>query len=116
MRTTFLDIPCHVVVREYRQGGTALRLIVAEDTKFCHVGEPVCTATVCLGREHSDELPVEGEVAIKNHDENAGVLDALIAAGAVEKPHRSIVVGFTAYPVCRLTNTAREELHSASQH
>ncbi|MDR6218535.1 hypothetical protein [Deinococcus soli (ex Cha et al. 2016)] len=43
-----------------------------------------------------------GEVAIKDYFENEGVLAALIAAGVVCAPHRTVPSGMVDVPVCYL--------------
>lgn len=74
----------------YKNGGTALQLMDAED------GFPYAMATVWI------EGLAEDEVAIKNYSENEGILETLIDAGIVEKPHRLVSSGFVNIPVCRL--------------
>ncbi len=76
----------------YRNGRTVLRLVGAED------GDPVATATVDL----PDRGLADDEVAIKSYGENAGLLDALTAAGVVEPTGRVVVSGLVALPVCRV--------------
>jgi hypothetical protein len=77
--------------RRYRSGGGPLGLLDAED------GCPVATATI----SPTSPLP-EGHVAVKNWSENAGMLEALIAAGIVEDTGRRIPCGYTSAALCRL--------------
>jgi hypothetical protein len=44
----------------------------------------------------------QDEVAIKDYAENEGILDALIQAGIVSKPHRQVSSGYVTIPVCKL--------------
>ena len=43
------------------------------------------------------------EVAIKDWEENSGILKTLVDAGVVEYPHRHISQGFVTIPICRIT-------------
>jgi hypothetical protein len=64
----------------------------------CEDGCPYATATVSLDAE------LEGdEVLIKNYSENAGMEEALLAAGViVGEPVREITSGFVSIPVYKL--------------
>lgn len=46
-----------------------------------------CMATVCVPHSGIDAAK---EVLIKDYSENQGILDALVAAGVVSKPKRSV--------------------------
>ena len=72
------------MVEEYRNGGVALQL-------WDHAG-PLITATQWVPC-----IP-EGHVAIKDHEENEGCLEQLIAQGVVG-PRVMSIQGF---PICRL--------------
>lgn len=80
---------CNVVFAEYRNGGTAIRLVDAVD------GMPVATASVWVG---GLERVDADEIAIKDYSENEGMLTALIEGGIVHPPHR-LLDGF---PIVRL--------------
>ena len=84
------DYEVQVQKAEYKNGGTALQLIDAED------GTLFATATLWVEGLASDE------VAIKNYSENLGMLTFLVANKIVEQPHRQINNGFINIPVCRL--------------
>jgi hypothetical protein len=84
------DYEVQVQKAEYKNGGTALQLIDAED------GSPFATATLWVEGLASDE------VAIKNYSENLGMLTFLVTNKIVEQPHRQINNGFVNIPVCRL--------------
>lgn len=62
---------------------------------WCEEG-PMATCTVYL-----PGLAPE-EVAIKDYSENRGMLDALLAANIITKPHRWISSGYVTIPVCYL--------------
>jgi hypothetical protein len=49
------------------------------------------------------------EVAIRNHSENQGILDALVEAGIVKAPHRYVVSGYVRYPICILNAEVAKE-------
>lgn len=83
---------CDLLVHRYGSGQIALALRDSSD------GERYCTATVNLPTDRMDA----DEVAVKNYSENAGVLDALTAAGVVGPPVRHISSGYVDIPVCRL--------------
>jgi len=65
----------------------ALRLIDQETY------ETIAVATVNIPQL------ITGELAIKDYSENEGMLDALIAAGIVEPPHRYYPSGFVKIPI-----------------
>jgi len=75
---------------EYNNGGTAIELYNDEG--------PYTTATKWVPGL------AEGEVAIKDHCENQGVLNSLVEAGIVAKPHRTHALPFgpDQLQVCKL--------------
>jgi hypothetical protein len=70
----------HPWYAEYNNGGTAIELYNDEG--------PYATATKWIPGL------AEGEVAIKDHCENQGVLNGLVEAGIVAKPHRTYPLPF----------------------
>ena len=84
--------PCYVKVAGTYQGGQIALRIIGES------GEPFATATV---NEPGVSLTSD-EVIIKNYRENEGVLDLLVADGAVAAPRRYSPAG---NPICRLLLT-----------
>jgi hypothetical protein len=87
----FFDQDCDVLVEKYSNGTTSLRLFS---------DGPVATATVCL----PEVLLPEGYVLIKDYDENAGVLAALVFSGIVKDTGQTYPVGrFNHANFCRLT-------------
>ena len=76
---------------EYTNGQTRIQLYDLED------GLPYCTATISVEQKLS-----EGEVAIKNYSENVGILQSLVSAGVIEKPHSFIETGYVTIPLCKL--------------
>jgi hypothetical protein len=85
----FSEFDCTYSLGEYTNGGTAIRIIDAND------GMPVATASVWIGNLFNDEI------AIKDYSENEGILDALVQAEIVHPPHRSV----NGFPVVRLKRT-----------
>ena len=73
----FLEFDCTYSLGEYTHGGTAIRIIDANDRM------PVATASVWIPNLREDEI------AIKDYSENEGILDALVEADIVYPPHRS---------------------------
>lgn len=77
---------------KYQNGQTAIKLTDNAD------GFPYATATVCV----EDDLLNEGEVAIKDYSENAGILNSLIESDIIEPPHAYIQSSFVKIPICKL--------------
>ena len=88
-RVQFSKWLCNVVFAKYQKGGTAIRLVGAED------GMPVATASVWVG---GPERVDKDEVAIKDYSENEGMLEALIKGGIIHPPHRML----DGFPIVRL--------------
>lgn len=88
----FAGFDCVINFATYANGRTAIQLCDATD------GQPVSMATVNLPDEHM----VEDEVAIKDYSENSGMVDTLVAAGVIARPHRAVPSGFVTIPVCSL--------------
>ena len=59
----------------------------------------------------------EAEIAIKDYSECEGVLDALVAAGAVTPPHRFVASGHVEIPICYVTSacTGSMQLHGGAK-
>ena len=79
----------------YPNGRPALILTDAEDGE----GEEVCYARI--------NMPVipfeEDEVIIKDYSENQGVLDALVKAEIVLRPHKEVPISqWVIAPICKL--------------
>ena len=75
---------------QYALGGIALQA-------YCEDG-PYMTCTVCI-----PEVDLkEHEVIIKDYNENAGILEALVRAGIVSKPIGIVFVGYAYAHVCLL--------------
>lgn len=89
---------CVVEKRQYRNGEPALVLNDA------HTGEEIAIATVNL----PDFTKRTNEVFIKDYSENAGILDALLAAGVVKATGESVQSGFARIPRCELLPPYRE--------
>ncbi len=71
-------------------------------------GEPQTTATVCIS--HTEELPDDGNVFIKNWSENEGIMKALIEAGVIEPAIRKVRTGYTFAFECPLTHEMKKEI------
>lgn len=92
-KTPYGDYQLKLQFAKYINGQTSIKLIDVED------GMPFATATISV----NDQL-LEDEVAIKNYSENEGILQSLIDADVIEKPHEFIQSGFVTIPVCKLKN------------
>ncbi len=89
------------------QSPAGIALILTE-VSLHNGATPYAVATVNL--ESARLLP--HEVAIKDYNENAGVLEALIRAKVVEPPHIHVPAGFVKIPVCQLTEDFRKVLEN----
>lgn len=76
--------------QEYAMGGVALQAY-SEDG-------PWAMCTVCMPEYDL----AENEVIIKDYSENEGILEALVEAGIVSEPVRTVIVGFAIGYVCLL--------------
>jgi len=85
-RVNFAGYECEYTIGEYANGGTAIRLVDVND------GYPVATASVWIGNLFVDEI------AIKDYSENEGMVEALVNAGIIDPPHRSV----NGFPIVRL--------------
>ena len=80
MIVKFKQWTCRPVWRQYMNKRVALQLVDADN------GEAIATATVNV-----PHVPLrEGEVVIKSYAENEGMVDALVAAGIIDPPHREV--------------------------
>lgn len=79
----------------YQEGGRPA--ILLRDAE----GAVYATATTNV----PDVAVPEGHVLIKDYNENAGLLDALIAAGIVAPPEQGLRTGHVVIPLCRLLVT-----------
>ena len=87
---SFSDYKCIVQYAKYFNGRMAIQLIDFDD------GSPIATASVNLPDVHMET----DEIAIKDYNENKGVLDALVEAGIVSKPLRYESSGYVTIPIC----------------
>lgn len=87
---TFAGFNGKIVQAEYVQSGNIAWQMADED------GSPITTVSVNVPGLKPDEL------GIKTYSENAGMLEALLAADLVELPHRYLLSGFVQIPVCRI--------------
>lgn len=83
---------CHLQVHQYGNGRPALVLVDQKD------GQRVAVASVNI----PDLDLKDGEVAIKNYSENEGMVEALMAADVIERPHSEHSLGRVRVPIARL--------------
>lgn len=86
----YQGIKCHAIFNKYNNGNIKIELIDP------HTFIPVVEATA-----KSEKLD-ENEVAIKEYSEHSGLLNALVEAKLVCKPHRYTNTGYCNVPVCRI--------------
>jgi len=84
LSTKYTNEDVEFVFGRYADGSTAIQA-------FSEYGEPIAKATVCLAAQN--ELPLPGNVFIKDWEENEGVLESLVSSGIVSSPIREIAVG-----------------------
>ena len=77
-------------ITTYSNGDNAIVLYDEVD------GLSFCKASISIEGLESDE------VAIKNYSENAGILESLIRAEIITKPHRYTNQGHVEIPICKL--------------
>ena len=95
MNVRFKDWNCVLRFNRYVNGDTvSISLVDTVD------GEPVAHATVNIPGLDFDE------VTIKDYSENIGMVETLLSAGIIEKPHRAVSSGFVIIPVARLSAVA----------
>jgi hypothetical protein len=92
MNVRFKHWDCVGLWHRYSNGRFALQLVDAD------TGEPIATATVNIPPEPLED----GEIIIKSYSENEGMVDALVKAGVIEKPHRAIKTGWVQADVAML--------------
>lgn len=90
MKVAFKGYSCSVQIGRYANGQTLLRLVDEEGV--------VATATAAV---EGQELEPD-EVLVKSYSENAGLLEALLEAGVVEKPTSWVEAGYAKLAKCRL--------------
>lgn len=81
---------------EFGRYGNNNRTAIELMDKFTR--EHIMTCTTNLPKEDLADT----SVAIKNYSENEGILDKLIEAGVIAKPHALVQSGFVKIPICKL--------------
>lgn len=89
-KSNFGTYNAKLIMENYQDGNIVIQLIDEED------GIPITRVTASF-----KELKF-GEVAIKNHSENEGILQWLIENAIVNPPHKFIESGYCTYPVCKM--------------
>jgi hypothetical protein len=112
VRVSFSGIEYDVKFGRYMNGATRIDLIeILSDSED---GEPITTATTCIPSVElrPDEVLIfgPGEVAVKDYSENAGITAALVEAGVIEPPHRSVRAGYAEARIARLRPEALAQL------
>jgi hypothetical protein len=87
---SFNDDIVSISIEQYEVDGSLSIQLIDED------GCPYLTASVHVPGLGQDE------VAIKDYSENEGILDVLVQAGIVSKPHRQVSSGYVNIPVCKM--------------
>ena len=94
MQVHFKGWECNLEFSKYSNGRTAITLIDAK------TNEPIAKATINI-----PEVPLfPDEVIIKDHDENEGMVAALIKAGIIIQPFDRCKSGYSTYQMCSLVN------------
>ena len=90
MKVKFKDYDCELKFHRYANDRVALELVDAEG--------PVARVTVNL----PDADLADGEVFVKDHSENEGMLAAMAAAGVLAPTGRVVASGYVTVPVAKL--------------
>jgi hypothetical protein len=85
-----------VSFNKYQNGQNVIQLFDMAD------GFPFVMASVALTNVELDS----DDVAIKNYSENEGILESLMAAGIITKPHSFVPSGYVNIPICKIIKTA----------
>ena len=96
MKVKFKGWDCIAQFDYYYNGRVHILLIDA------HTREPIANCTVNVPEEKQND----DEVFIKDYSENVGMVDSLVEANIINRPHRFITTGFVTIPVCVLVNGA----------
>ena len=91
MNVQFGGSECSVQIGHYYNHNTRIQLYDTED------GMPMATASVNVPEKLEPK-----EVIIKDHTENQGIYNALVAGNIIKPAHRRTPVGNTTCPVCML--------------
>lgn len=94
MEIKFKQWVCAPSWAQYSNGRPALVLVDAD-------GERIAVATVNMPEVYLED----GEVLIKDYNENVGMTDALVEAGIIDPPHRTVPAGWVSADVARLKVT-----------
>jgi hypothetical protein len=97
IRFQFRGQEMHLHRGTYAEPRSAVALqLYSPDPDLQNALTPYMTASVNVG--HADP----NEVAIKDYSENEGILQAMVEAGIVSEPIRTVKSGFVEIPICRL--------------
>lgn len=90
----FKGIKCYVLLDRYIVDSSPALVLVDTTTN-----EQLTRITANL----SDTAVIpHTHVAVKNYNENEGILDVLIEAGIISKPVEWVQSGFVLFPICKL--------------
>jgi hypothetical protein len=90
---TIGNYTCQVVLEQYHTSNN-LSITLMDIQDF----EPYAVASVNIDGLNRDEI------AIKNYSENSGILNVLIDANIIDRPHRYIDNGYINFPIVKLKN------------
>ena len=97
IRFQFRGQEMHLHKGTYAEPRSAVALqLYSPDPDMQNVPTPYMTASVNVGNTDPTE------VAIKDYSENEGILQAMVEAGIVSEPVRTVKSGFVDIPICRL--------------
>jgi hypothetical protein len=102
----FRDWLCEIQQQTYSNGRTALLLVDAK------TGESIAVATANLPHESLEP----GQVFIKNHSENHGMLEALEKAGIVKATGETVQSGFVQVPKATLLSDLQKTFDEKTEH
>ena len=97
IRFQFRGQEMHLYKGTYAEPRSAVALqLYSPDPDLQNALTPYMTASVNVGHADPDE------VAIKDYSENEGILKAMVEAGIVSEPVRTVQSGFVEIPICKV--------------
>ena len=103
MKVIFKEWFCNVEFHEYVNHRTALVLTNATDMKEDDMTWPPGSQQIAVASVNLPNVLLDSdEIAIKDYNENEGMLECLIDNKVVTEPIRFIQQGYVSIPICKL--------------
>jgi len=88
----YKGLQCNTLFKKYSNGNTKIELI-----------DPLTLISIVVATTNIDRLE-NNEVAIRDNSDHRDILEVLMKAGIVSKPHRYINSEYFNVPICKLIN------------